>query len=122
MTLKLQILWSILCVAWNGLGLYRISQGERPIGPTASLAVAIMTAVFAFLFWFFYNQKLKIPYLLLSGLAALMAAYAVYGAFSQDPSLWPSELWRWAGVVLNGMGFLAGIKALMSGVNWNAKS
>jgi uncharacterized membrane protein len=52
-------------------------------------------------------------------LAAALAAMTIWNAFKLDPSLWPSEFWRWAGIVLNGFGVggatLAVIGSLRSG-------
>lgn len=36
------------------------------------------------------------------------AGAAIAGAFSQDPSLWPSEFWRYAGVGLNCLALIGG--------------
>lgn len=103
----LQIFWAIGCIAWNMYGLYLISNGQPPIGPTASALGAVLCAVFAFLFWYFLKNNLKWPYIILSAVAALMAGFVIYGSFTKDLSLWPSEGWRWAGIVLNGIGALS---------------
>jgi multisubunit Na+/H+ antiporter MnhE subunit len=79
---------------------------------------AILCLVFAVLFWLFYHKQLKWPYIILSLISAIFAAYAVYGGFSQDPSLWSSESWRWAGIILNGMGALAGLAAVKGALKW----
>lgn len=118
MTVFIQIVWALLCVAWNAYGLWLISIGQKPIGPTASLNVALLSIVFAVLFWFFYHKKLKLSYIILSALTAILAAYAVYGGFTQEHSLWPSESWRWFGIILNGVGSLAGIVAITKAVKW----
>jgi predicted ABC-type exoprotein transport system permease subunit len=113
MIVFIQIAWALLCTAWNGYGLWLISKGQKPIGPTASATLAFVCIGFAILFWFFHRRHLKWPYLILSGLTAIMASYAVYGAFTQDHSLWPSETWRWLGIILNGSGAVAGILAII---------
>ena len=43
----------------------------------------------------------------------VMAGIAVYGAFTKDLSLWPSEGWRWAGILLNGIGMIAGVGGII---------
>ena len=118
MTVFIQIIWALLCVAWNAYGLWLISFGQKPIGPTASLTVALLSIVFAVLFWVFHSKKLKLPYIILSASTAFLAAYAVYGGFIQEHSLWPSESWRWFGIILNGIGALAGIAAIAKAVKW----
>lgn len=50
----------------------------------------------------------------LTVVAGLGALVGVVGAFTQDPALWPSESWRWAGVFLNGGGFVAAVVALFA--------
>lgn len=115
---RIQIAWALLCVAWNAYGLWLVSNDQKPVAPTASLMAAILCLVFAVLFRVFFQQQLKWPYIVLSLLSALFAAYAVYGGFSQDRSLWASESWRWAGIILNGMGALAGFAAIKGALKW----
>jgi O-antigen/teichoic acid export membrane protein len=119
MIIGLQIIWALFCVAWNGYGLWLVEYGHQPVAPTASLSVAILCFVFALIFWFFYKKRLKWPYIILSALTVLLASYAVYGGFSQDPALWKSESWRWFGIILNGVGALAGIFAVNKAFKWN---
>ena len=44
------------------------------------------------------------PYLRVSGILVLAAVSAIFGGFTKDSSLWPSELWRYAGIAVNGIG------------------
>lgn len=117
MILAFQILWAIGCIAWNMYGLYLISNGQKPIGPTASAVGAGLCAIFAILFWWFLKKNLKWPYIILCAVAALMAGFTIYGAFTKDPSLWPSESWRWAGILLNGTGLVACVAGIFSMLN-----
>lgn len=59
-----------------------------------------------------------VVYAALSAVAALMALAAVVNAFVQDPALWPSEFWRYAGAVLNGAGCLACLTAVLAYFRW----
>lgn len=113
MIVTLQILWAIGCIAWNMYGLYLISEGQRPIGPTASAVGAVLCAAFAFLFYWFLKKNLKWQYIILCAVAALMAGFVIYGSFTKDLSLWPSEGWRWAGILLNGMGVIACVAGIL---------
>jgi hypothetical protein len=113
MVLFFQIFWAIGCIAWNMYGLYLISNGQHPIGPTASALVAGLCAVFALLFWWFVKRNCKWPYVFLSAATVVLAGIAVYGGFTKDASQWPSESWRWAGIVLNGTGMIAGITGIV---------
>lgn len=112
-----QIGWAVGCIVWNMYGLYLVSVGQRPIGPTASAVAAGLCAIFAVLFWWFLKKNLKWPYIILCAVATLMAGIAVYGAFTKDLSLWPSEGWRWAGILLNGMGMIACVAGILKALN-----
>ncbi len=61
---------------------------------------------------------MKVPYIFLSGLTALLAFVAVYGGFTQNPDLWASESWRWGGIILNGIGAIAGVMAILKATKW----
>lgn len=113
-----QILWAIGCVAWNGYGLWLQSNGQKMVAPTASGPVAIFSVLFALLFWFFHSRKMKVPYIILSGLTAFLAFVAVYGGFTKNPDLWASESWRWGGIILNGIGTIAGVVAIVKAFKW----
>lgn len=117
MIVLFQILWAIGCIAWNLYGLYLINQGLAPIGPTASAAAAVLCAAFAVLFWWLSSKRHKWFYIILSAVAAVMASITIYGAFTKDPSLWPSESWRWAGIILNGIGAMACIAGIIKAFN-----
>jgi phage shock protein PspC (stress-responsive transcriptional regulator) len=56
----------------------------------------------------------RVLYVAVSVFTGLVAGSAVYNALTQDPALWPSELWRYGGAVLNGVGRLAAIRAVVS--------
>lgn len=113
MTIFFQIGWALLCIAWNMGGKWMISQGGRPPGPTASWAAAGIVACFAIIFWMYRNNRRAIPYVIVSAVGALLAAYAVYGGFTQDKTFWPSEFWRWAGIILNVVGAIACLSSVL---------
>jgi fluoride ion exporter CrcB/FEX len=113
MIVSFQIIWALGCIAWNAYALYLIKQGLPPIGPTASAIGAALCAAFALLFWWLSSKHLRWPYIILSAIAGFMAAFTIYGAFTKDPSLWPSESWRWAGIILNGVGVVACIAGII---------
>lgn len=122
MIVVFQVLWALGCIAWNVYGLYLINQGLAPIGPTASSAAAVICAAFAVLFWRFTSKHNKWPYIILSAVAALMALITIYGAFTKDPSLWLSEAWRWAGIILNGIGGIACIAGIIKTLNYRKQN
>ena len=107
LSLLLQVIHAILCVAWNGIGLWQKAYGQATIGPTASWAALAMSVVLAAALYFLLRAGKERPYLALSLVAALLALVAVIGGFTKDHALWPSEFWRWAGIVVNSIGVAA---------------
>lgn len=112
--LFLQLSWAFLCILWNFYGLWLVSKGSPPIGPTASWAIAGLNALFFILFILFKKINTNWPYLLLSVITALLAAIAVYGGFTKDASLWPNAFWRWLGIIINFIGLLGGVLAILN--------
>jgi len=109
--LPVQVAWAILAAAWNLAGVALIARGLRAPGPTASASAAIVLVGIAALF-FVTIRRWPLAYLPLSVAAGVMALAAVVNAFVQDPALWPSEFWRYAGALLNGIGVLAAVGAV----------
>lgn len=118
-TLPAQIAWAALAAIWNVAGVYLIASGQRAPGPTATLAAAGVLVALALALMLLVS-RLPVAYLVLSVVAGLMALAAVVNAFVQDPALWPSELWRWAGIVLNGVGFVAAAAAVVACIRWKS--
>ena len=114
-----QIAWAILAALWNVAGVLLIAQGQRAIGPTASWLTAAILLVVAVLFVYLV-KRWPIAYLLLTLAAGLLGLFAAVNAFTQDPALWPSEFWRYAGAVLNGVGFIAAVFAILAFFRWRA--
>jgi hypothetical protein len=109
----LQLLWAVLAAAWNVAGVFLIANGARSLGPTASLLGATVLIAIGVGLFSTYNRS-AIIYVALSVVSAAMAGLAVYNALTADPSLWPSEFWRYAGIILNAAGVFAGAGAIIN--------
>lgn len=66
-------------------------------------------------------SRWPVVYLLLSIAAGLFGLAAVVNALIADPALWPSEFWRYAGAVLNGVGFLACAATVAAYFPWKSR-
>lgn len=115
--LPAQVAWAILSSIWNVVGVYLLAQGQRAIGPTASVFGAGVLLLMSVSFVIAVSRW-PIVYLLLTIAAALLGLGAVLNAFSADPALWPSEFWRYAGAALNSAGFLASTSAMLVYFRW----
>jgi hypothetical protein len=81
-----QLAWGILAALWNFAGVWRIAEGLRAPGPTASVAtglvlLALTAACLATI------ARSPVVCGLPSAAAGLLAFAAVVGAFVQDPAL-----------------------------------
>ena len=113
------IVWALLAALWNFGGALQIARGLRAPGPTASaLSGVILVAIAAGLAA--AVRRWPTVFVLLAAVAGLAALVGVVGAFVQDPALWPSEAWRWAGAVLNGIGSAAALAAVVAFVRWKS--
>ncbi|WP_133153789.1 hypothetical protein [Vibrio sp. 10N.261.55.A7] len=65
-----------------------------------------MMLFFSGLLYFLLKKGFEKTYLLLSVLPALLAVMTIYGAFTNAPSLWPAEYWRYAGAAVNSVGVI----------------
>jgi hypothetical protein len=108
-----QVAWAVLAAVWNFAGVALIASGQRAPGPTASAGGGIVLLALAVAFVAARSRWPWWVYMALSAVAAFMGAAAVYNAFVQDPALWPSEFWRYAGIVLNGAGAVASVLAVL---------
>jgi TctA family transporter len=117
--LPVQVAWAILSTIWNVVGVYLIAQGQRAIGPTASVAGAVVLMAIAVGF-VVAVCRWPIVHLLLTIAAGLLGLGAVVNAFSADRALWPSEFWRYAGAVLNSAGFVASAFAVVAFFRWKS--
>jgi len=119
--LPVQIIWALLASVWNVAGVMLIANGQRAPGPTATITGAVVLAGFALLFPLAV-RRWPVLYLILSVLTGLICVMAVVNAFVQDPALWPSEFWRYAGAVLNGAGGIAAVVAVFGYVSWKRQA
>jgi hypothetical protein len=115
--LPVLVVWAALAALWNFGGVWQIARGLPSPGPTASaLAGVVLLAIAAGLG--VAVRRWPTIFVLLAAVAGLGALVGVIGAFTQDPALWPSELWRWGGIVLNGAGFVAAAAAVVALIRW----
>jgi hypothetical protein len=105
--LSLQLSHLALSCVWNLAGVDLISRGLAPLGPTASLATTALLIGVGLLMIIGAKKNVYL-YLLCSVLAMAGAGTAIAGAFSQNPSLWPSDVWRLSGVGLNCLALIGG--------------
>jgi len=110
------VLHAFLAALWNIAGVWLISQGQSPLGPTASLAAVGVLAVLIFAYVFTLKQGYEKSFLLLATIGALLGIMTIYGALTKDPGLWPSEFWRVAGIAVNSLaaiGFALTVKVFL---------
>lgn len=105
--------WALLAALWNFGGAWQLARGLRAPGPTASVPAGLVLLAIAAGLGVAVRQWPKV-FVLLTVVAGLAALVGVVGAFTQDRALWPSESWRWAGVLLNGAGFVAAAAAVVA--------
>ena len=111
MALLLQAAWAVASALWNFYGAFQLSKGLPALGPTATygggiLALVLLAALVV------SSTRWPIVYGVLSAVAGLLALYTVINAFTADPALWPSEFWRYAGVIVNAVGVLGAALAI----------
>ena len=115
--LPVLVVWAALAALWNLGGVWQIARGLRSPGPTASALAGVVLLAMAAGF-VVALRRWPTVFVLLAAVAGLAALAAVVGAFVQDPALWPSEAWRWAGIVLNSAGFAASVAAVIAFIRW----
>lgn len=105
-TLYFVVLHAVLVIVWNIVGVWLLSQNKSALGPTATLTAAFVFAGLIVVYLFFFKKGYEKLFLSIVSMGALSGSIAIYGAFTKDPSLWPSEFWRYAGVAVNVLGIL----------------
>lgn len=116
--LAYQFNYLMLCIAWNVAGLILLANGEQALGPTASTSAIAILAGFGVAL-FIGAWRLPYLYLLASVLLLLIASSAVLPAYTKDPSLWPSDYWRYGGALLNGLGAFVCARGILAFWQWH---
>ena len=112
--LVFMVLHALLVILWNIAGVWLLSQGKSALGPTATLTGALLFVVLITAYLILYKKGLEKAFLITVLIGALLGSMAIYGAFTKDPGLWPSEFWRYAGIAVNSFGVLGLLFALKS--------
>jgi hypothetical protein len=107
------VAWALLAALWNFGGVWRMAQGLGALGPTASALFGLILIAIAAGLIYLVNRS-PLLFVLLALISGTAATLAVYGAFTQDRALWPSEAWRWAGIMLNVAGSLAAAASIVA--------
>ena len=102
---------------WNVAGVILTSQGLRPLGPTASIAVAVVLLLLGTGLWIGLG-RLRPLYVAISAFLGVGALLAVKQAIVGEASLWPSAFWRLAGAGLNLAGLLANLTGIAVALFW----
>ena len=110
--LAVQLGHLLLSCLWNLTGVYLIQHGQQALGPTASLTTSALLIFFAILLILGATKYPKL-YLGISVIVMAGALSAILPAFHEDPGLWPSDFWRFSGVVLNGFGVAGAVLGIM---------
>lgn len=113
---QLQLLYWGLVAIWNIAGLVLLSMGQRALGPTASIIPIVLLGVIIAAM-IFSGRKQSNVYPVLACVVFIMSSFVVTQAFIKPPELWPSDIWRYAGVAINGLG---AVSALL-GLKWYSK-
>jgi len=111
------VMHAFLAAVWNLAGVWLISQGQAPLGPTASFTGVIVLLVLIMIYIFTLKKGFKKTFLLMASVGALVGALTIYGALTKEHSLWPSEFWRIAGIAVNSLaviGFSLTLKQFFS--------
>ena len=111
--LQFMVAHASLSAVWNVAGVWLLSQGKSALDPTASLTAVVVLAVLILLYIVTLKKGYEKTFMLLAFVGALAGSLTIYGAFTKDPVLWPSEFWRYAGMAVNALalvGFFLAVK------------
>jgi len=106
MPLGFMVLHAFLAALWNVAGVWLISQGQSPLGPTASLTGVAVLAVLILAYIFTLKKGYEKTFLVLAFVGAVVGLLTIYGALTKEHSLWPSEFWRYAGIAVNSLALI----------------
>jgi len=110
--LALQLAHIALSCAWNAAGLWRVAHGQAPLGPTASaMAIGAMLVLAAAMVH--GAQRRPAWYAGATLVMVLFLTVPLSGAVLLEPTRWPAPAWRWGGMALNSVGWLAGLWGLL---------
>ena len=112
-----QIVHLLGSVGWNVAGVVLMWQGQRPLGPTASVAVAAALLVLGAGLWIGFGRSRPL-YVAISTLLGVGALFAIIQAVVGEASLWPSAFWRLAGAGLNLAGFVSNLAGVAVELFW----
>lgn len=94
------VAWALLIALRNFGAAWQLASSLRAPGPTASTLPGLLLLVIAAGLGVSIRRGWPRMFALLAVVAGLAALSGMVGAFVQDPALWPTEFWRWAGVRL----------------------
>ena len=104
--LTIMVTHAFLSAAWNAAGVWLIARGQPPLGPTASMSGVAVLGILILAYLITVKQSYTKSFLVLASIGALAGLLAIYGAFTKDHSLWPSELWRFTGIAVNSLALI----------------
>jgi hypothetical protein len=110
--LKLQLVHLSFSAIWNMLSVSLVALGMQALGPTSSFIGAIILMILALVLWF-TAKRVKILYIVLSCFQLAAASATIFGAFTKEATLWPSEFWRLCGMVINALGVMGSLGILI---------
>lgn len=119
--LQAQVSWALLSALCNVVGVTLVAHAAHALGPTTSISAAAALLVIAAACIETIGGA-PLVYLVVSIAAVLLALAAVVHAFTADPSLWPSEFWRYAGAALSAVGLLAALDVTVAWAKWRSNS
>lgn len=111
LVLSLQFIHLIGSAAWNVAGVILVAHGQQPLGPTASIVVAVVLLLLGLGLWVGF-RRLRPLYIVISLLLGVGALMAFIQPIAGEASNWPSAFWRWSGATLNFAGLLANITGI----------
>ncbi len=100
-----QLLYVALAAIWNITGVILIANDLKAPGPTASLIAASILIILALAMIYGSARNLWL-YRIIATLFSIGAIAAIYPPLTADPSLWPSDFWRYVGLALNVFGLI----------------
>lgn len=116
-----QLVWVALVVGWNITGVVMVNNGLAPPGPSTSVTAALLFGAIG-VGLFDFSRKWPLAYGGLSAVAGALAIGAVYKPLTADPSLWASDVWRYTAVVINAIGIVSAIPAVIVFSVWWLKT